>query len=129
MWLALVREGLRNPEGPRPRGVSGAARGAPGSGFDPDVLDLNFCAVAGKRAQSREGGWCHPRIPAAGAGELEWRGRPRRGGGRLLPSPSAERWPAPRASPSPDPPSPRSPAEELGKIGFVCFFGSGSGSG
>lgn len=70
---------------PDPGGVSEAARGAPGFGFDPDVLDLNFCAVAGKRAQSRAGGWCHPRISAAGAGELEWRGRARAGGGRLLP--------------------------------------------
>lgn len=29
----------------------------------------------------------------------------------------------------PPPPAPHSPAEELVKIGFVCFFGSGSESG
>ena len=70
MWLVFVREGLRNPEAARSWGVSGARRGVPGFGFDPDVLDLNFCAVAGKRAQSRPGGWCHPRIPVAGAANL-----------------------------------------------------------
>lgn len=108
-----MREGLGNPYAPRSWEISGAARGAPGSGFDPDVLDLNFCAVAGKRAQSRAGAWCHPRIPAAAAGELEWRGRTSGRGGRLLPSPKEDRPLASRASPSPspDPPSPRSPCD------------------
>lgn len=106
-----MREGLRNPEGARSLGVLGAAGGAPGFGFDPDVLDLNFCAAVGKRAQIRAGVWCHPRIPAAAASELEWRGRTNGGGGRLRPSPTEDRRAAPRASPSPDPPAPRSPCD------------------
>lgn len=65
-----MRESLRNPEAPRSWGVSAAARGAPGFGFDPDVLDLNFCAVAGKRAQSRPGGCCHPGSWRPGPGNL-----------------------------------------------------------
>lgn len=116
MWLVFVREGLGNPEAPGSWEISGAAQGEPGFGFDPDVLDLNFCAVAGKRAQNRAGVWCHPRIPAAAAGELEWRGRTSGGGGRLLPCPNEDRPLASRASPFPDPPFPRSPCDP-GKSG------------
>lgn len=112
----FVREGLGNPEAPGSWEISGAAQGEPGFGFDPDVLDLNFCAVAGKRAQNRAGVWCHPRIPAAAASELEWRGRTSGGGGRLLPCPNEDRPLASRASPFPDPPFPRSPCDP-GKSG------------
>lgn len=109
-----------HPESPPPLvlGVSGSARGAPGFGFDPDVLDLNFCAAAGKKG-AEAGGRRLPSPDPGGRGPGTWMERPsRRGGGRLVPGSSeqAGRQRAPRASPFPGAPAPRSPCDP-GEVG------------
>ena len=73
-----------HPESPPPPvlGVSGSAQGAPGFGFDPDVLDLNFCAAAGKKG-AEAGGRRLPSPDPGGRGPGTWMERPSwRGGGR-----------------------------------------------